>query len=247
MSNNLGKIYSISINEGIITSVSVFIGNTDKYNELKGYVPPRTAYYIGEFNGDDAINTILNDLGIKNISLNIHNSHFGEYSVLSNFLSDGVRININNKRFMHPAQSLLSIKKITLKRDESINMIKLDAKHDTGVVDISYQEYLVIQSIWGEYMEEDILVDNLKKKFVVETFDGHVYNYYAKQEVGNIKIIKYVSTRSDFCCEGVFSVNIENDLLQFTVLEESYSKTRDEIMPKGSVFYVSRDSITYMK
>ena len=247
MNENLGKIYSIEVKKGKIVEVCVYIQNPSKYTSLSGYGAPRTAYNIAEFKGEEAMKVILSDIGVEDIEFDITKANYGEYSRLSGILSNGARIRIDDKIFMAPKERLIDIKKITLDKAEAINEIKLYAGEDSGVVDISWKEYLFIYELWGDKLKKEELSDELKRKYVVVTHQNEAYNYYNDLESDKEVVVKNISTSEGDSFRGVFLVNLDCNLLKITAIEEGYCMTRDEIIPRGSTFYASANSITYMK
>lgn len=248
MKYNVGKIFNIKINKGVITSISVFIEDLDKYKDLNGYKEPRTAYKIAEFNGEEAIYTILKDIGInRHISLEIKENDYETYAFLSNYVSDNSRISIDDILFLFPSGSLKNIKKITLDKKECIDVVKIDAGDEYGIVDIKYIEYTLMYAIWGRYLPEKKLQENLKKDYIVVTHCNEVYNYYNKYEDNSNKIIRRIMNTNGITFSGVFLVNTKDSLLKITAIEESNNVTYKEILPKGTIFYISNSAIAYMQ
>lgn len=248
MGNNIGKIFSIEIKEGVIVSIRVYISDLEKYKDLNGYKAPQTSYKIAEFNGDEAIYTILRDIGFnRNIDLKINKKDYEAYVLLSNYVSDDSRIMIDGSLFMSPSRKLKAIKKITLSEKESIHIIKIEAGDGYGVVNVEYVEYILMYAIWGKYLPEEILQENLKKNHTVETYNNEVYNYYRRHEDKCNKIVRRIMNTSNITWSGVFLVNIEDSLLKITAIEESTNITYKEILPKGTVFYISNCAIAYMQ
>lgn len=248
MNKNLWKIYSVKIDKGIIISISAYIDDAFKYIGLKGFNPPKTAYKIGEFNGEEAIYRILKDIDFNNsFDLKINLNDYEIFKLLSNYMADNARITIDGNLFMNPSSKLENIKKVTLDENEDIDIIKINSGEDSGIVDIKYIEYVFMYAVWGRKIYEKDLKDNLKRCYIVESHDGRIYNYYSKYEDSVNKVFRKVINTSGMTLLGVFLVNMNEKLLKFTVLEESHNITHKEILPKGTVFYISNGAIAYMQ
>lgn len=248
MNYNVNKIYSFEINEGIISSISVYIDDLTKYVTLEGYEAPQTAYKIAQFNGGEAIFRILRDIGFnKEFDLKLNQNDYETYTLLSAFISDDSRVVFNNKHFHYPGRHLKDIKKVVLNKDESINKVKLNFGESYGFVTVSYVEYMFTYAVWSGLSSEKDLIEDLKKRDIVETHRGDSFNYYSKLESGTNRIIRRIISSNGTTIYGVFLVNITDTLLSFRAIEKGYNMTYKEEIPKDSMFYMSNCTIAIMQ
>lgn len=248
MNYNVNKIYSFEVEGGVITSISVYIDDLTKYVALEGYEAPQTAYKIAQFNGEEAIFRVLKDIGFdKDFDLKLNQNDYETYILLSGFMSDDSRVVFNNKHFYYPGRHLKNIKKVVLNKDESINTVKLNFGESYGFVTISYLEYMFTYAVWSGLLSEKDLIEDLKKKDIVETHRGDSFNYYSNLESGTNKIIRRVVSSNGTTIYGVFLVNIADTLLSFRAIENGYNMTYKEEIPKDSVFYMSNCTISIMQ
>lgn len=245
---NLNKIYQIVIREGKITSISVYIDDLNRYTKLNGYCAPCTSYKIAEFRTEEAIYTILKDIGFEHaIDLNIKNNDCKTYIELANFLSNGFRAVIDGVTFMKPCDITNNINKVTLKENLFVNKVYLNLGTSNSNTKLSFTDYMFLRILWGECFTEEDLQKLLKKMPIVESYDGSNYNHYSSLEHGDYKIIRRVKNTNGDVFAGVFLVNVNDSLLKFRVIEPSYNLSLKKEIPKDAIFFISSKNISHMQ
>lgn len=256
MSNNLWKILNIIVQDDIIKRLDVYVDDLEKYACLNGYRVFQSAECIGSFYGEEAIATILKDMGFTNkMNLNLKENSYDAYIELSNFLASFSRVKIEDEVIVLSYNNLENaVTKVTLNKDESINTIAFNLNTNYGGISARYKEivldyikYKFLHALCGEYSSEEELEEKLKKEKIVVTYNSSHYNYYKNLEQGSNKIVRKIKTSDGTTYLGVFIVNIKDTLLKFEALEKSRNLNTKEDIYKNTVFYISNNNIAYMQ
>lgn len=256
MENNLWKILNIIIENNIIKRIDVYIEDLDKYSHLSGYKIFQSSENVGSFYNEEAIFTILKDIGFnKEISLNLYKNSYEVYTELSNFTTDFSRVRIDDELIILPYSNPEKIiTKVTLREDESIDTITVKLNTTIGSISTTsteivfdYITYIFLYAICTKNSSKEELEEKLKKQPVVITHTGSYYNYYRELESGSNKIVKKVRTVDGTTYSGVFLVDTKDTLLEFLVIEKSNNLQTSEELYKDTIFYISYNNIIYMQ
>lgn len=245
------KINMIEIKEGKIISIRFNTDNPDKYTNLTGCKKINNDSDI-KFYTDEAIYTALKDIGFDNkIDLNLKNNDYKTYVKLSKFIHNHHGVIVDNNLFIFPSDKLKRVKKVTLKEDLSVNKVQLyvgehfDKPYE--VEDIDYISYAFMSALSSGILEEKDIEDTLKNDYLVEHYNGFIYNHYSQFERNGYKIVRKIISSNGYVFSGVFLVNIQDTLLKFEAIEKSYNSITKQDILRGTVFYISNNNIVYMQ
>lgn len=99
----------------------------------------------------------------------------------------------------------------------------------------------------GEKLDEAGIQDMLKKDYLVEHYNGYVYNHYSNLERNGYKVVRKIVVNNGYVFSGVFLFNInDTQLKKFEVIEKSHNTTLKQELLEGTIFYIGSGNITYM-